>query len=114
MGCATSADKQSTNSSTQRQHTDDCGSCMLQRKPESHDGQALAHLISTGSSGHSILPSSLNNSSSQSGYLSSIVQNAVIQKRLTVGKPNDRFEQEADMTADRVVGAGPAVQASPG
>jgi len=45
--------------------------------------------------------------------LSMLIQNSRVRPKLVIGKPNDRFEQEADQTAEKVVQNRPLMQFQP-
>ena len=50
---------------------------------------------------------------SDEGALSRLIQHSLIQPKLAIGKPHDRFEREADQTAERVVQNRPLIQPQP-
>ena len=50
---------------------------------------------------------------SDEGALSRLIQHSLIQPKLVIGKPHDRFEREADQTAERVVQNRSLIQPQP-
>jgi hypothetical protein len=88
---------------TTRQNNTNTGSLILQRKSNDQDIEALSQLISNSTPVNAFSFSSGANLNSQSSHLSHLVQNSPIQAKLNIGKQNDRYEQEADRGAEKVM-----------
>lgn len=103
MKTLTTANKQSTSSSSSRQNANNGSVSTLQRKSNNRDTDTLSGIISHKSSTSSYNYSPNSNFNSRSNGLSSIIQNSSVQTKLIIGKKNDPFEQEADQTAEKVM-----------
>jgi hypothetical protein len=98
-----SANKENKTSATTRQNKHNTDSQTLQRKSNGQSTDALSHLISNSTPVNAFSFSSGANLNSQSSHLSHLVQNSPIQAKLNIGKQNDRYEQEADRGAEKVM-----------
>lgn len=114
MDCLTTASKQNTSAATAKNNVSHAGTVMVQRKSNGCDAEALARLVSHDSPPNALRFSPNNNNHSPSAHLISLVQRAPLQARLSVGKPKDKYEQEADRVAEQVMSMPePVVQRKP-
>ena|SRR3990172_220479 len=102
MNTFISSTKKNT-STAARQATGHDGKTGLQRKSNGRDTESLSHVIAKGTPANSIHPFSTINRKSESSYLSSLVYSPTVQAKLTVGKPDNKLEKEADDTATKVM-----------
>lgn len=115
MHATASKQSESTSSTAQPKQAQDSSHLTLQRKSNGHDSEALGQMLAQGNPGSSSHGSPAIHANSPSIQLSRLVKTATVQPKLKIGKPNDRFEQEADQMADKVMafpspGAQPALQ----
>jgi peptidoglycan hydrolase-like protein with peptidoglycan-binding domain len=103
MYALASANKQNTTSTGTRQNKHNTDSVTLQRKSNGRDAEALSQSISGSTPVNAFHFSSGTNLHSQSSHLSHLVQNSSIQAKLKIGKPNDKYEQEADRVAQQIM-----------
>jgi len=91
----------------------DRGGPLLQRKAAG-ETDALSRIISSGRPVNAYGPPADSNPDSKTGQLISLVQRTKVQPKLTVGRPNDKYEQEADSVAERVMRMpGPQIRPKP-
>lgn len=95
------SDKTSSSAAVTRQQRNNSGS-KLQRKQES-EANALSRVISTGRPVAAYSPPADSGRGSKTAQLVSLVQRGKVQPSLTVGRSNDKYEQEADAVAERVM-----------
>ena len=93
--------KNSSSAAAARQQADR-GGPLLQRK-KGNETDALSRIISSGRPVNSYTTPVDSRPNSKTGQLISLLQRSKVQPRLKVGKPNDKYEREADDLADRVM-----------
>ncbi|MDH3976494.1 MAG: hypothetical protein OEV42_19700 [Deltaproteobacteria bacterium] len=109
---AKAAHKGSSTTAAARQQSDGA-TIQLQRKAD-NDADALRRIISSRSPANSCGPPVNPKAGAKTAQLSTLIQRSGVQAKLTIGRRDDKYEQEADSVSERVMSMpGPQIRPKP-